>query len=109
VQVTTEKKEKYMPEITLPDSSKRKFDSPVSLIDIAKDIGPGLAKATIAGVVNGKEVDSDFVISDDSDVSILTDRSDQGLFIIRHFHGTPDGNGDKTIIPLSASDYWSCH
>ena len=73
-----------MPEITLPDSSKRKFDSPVSLIDIAKDIGPGLAKATIAGVVNGKEVDSDFVISDDSDVSILTDRSDQGLFIIRH-------------------------
>ena len=73
-----------MPEITLPDSSKRKFDSPVSLIDIAKDIGPGLAKATIAGVVNGKEVDSNFVISDDSDVSILTDRSDQGLFIIRH-------------------------
>ena len=73
-----------MPEITLPDSSKRKFDSPVSLIDIAHDIGPGLAKATIAGVVNGEEVDSAFVISDDSDVSILTDRSDEGLFIIRH-------------------------
>ena len=73
-----------MPEITLPDSSKRKFDSPVSLIDIAHDIGPGLAKATIAGVVNGEEVDSAFVISEDSDVSILTDRSDEGLFIIRH-------------------------
>ena len=73
-----------MPTITLPDSSERKFDAPISLMDIARDVGPGLAKATIAGVVNGKEVDSNYVISVDSDVSILTDRSDEGLFIIRH-------------------------
>jgi threonyl-tRNA synthetase len=53
-------------------------------MDIANDIGPGLAKATIAGIVNGKEVDSDFIISEDSSVSILTDRNDEGLFIIRH-------------------------
>ena len=73
-----------MPIITLPDGSQRNFDNPVSVIDVAADIGPGLAKATIAGLVNGLEVDSSFVIDSDSELSIFTDRSDEGLFIIRH-------------------------
>ena len=73
-----------MPLITLPDGSQRNFDNPVSVIDVAADIGPGLAKATIAGMVDGREVDSSHVIESDSKLSILTDRSDEGLFIIRH-------------------------
>ena len=73
-----------MPIITLPDGSQRTFDNPVSVIDVAADIGPGLAKATIAGIVDGREVDSSHVIESDSKLSILTDRSDEGLFIIRH-------------------------
>ena len=73
-----------MPLITLPDGSQRSFDGPVSVIDVAADIGPGLAKATIAGVVDGREVDSSYLIDVDANVSILTDRSDEALSIIRH-------------------------
>ena len=73
-----------MPLITLPDGSQRTFDAPVSVIDVAADIGPGLAKATIAGVVDGREVDSSYLIDADAEVSILTDRSDEALSIIRH-------------------------
>ena len=73
-----------MPLITLPDGSQRSFDAPVSVIDVAADIGPGLAKATIAGVVDGCEVDSSYLIDVDAKVSILTDRSDEALSIIRH-------------------------
>jgi len=73
-----------MPLITLPDGSQRSFDAPVSVIDVAADIGPGLAKATIAGVVDGREVDSSYLIDVDANVSILTDRSDEALSIIRH-------------------------
>jgi len=73
-----------MPLITLPDGSQRSFDAPVSVIDVAADIGPGLAKATIAGVVDGREVDSSYLIDVDANVAILTDRSDEALSIIRH-------------------------
>jgi len=73
-----------MPLITLPDGSQRSFDAPVSVIDVAADIGPGLAKATIAGVVDGREVDSSYLIDVDANVSILTDRSEEALSIIRH-------------------------
>jgi len=83
VGVTTEK-DSFMPLITLPDGSQRTFDAPVSVIDVATDIGPGLAKATIAGVVDGREVDSSYLIDADAEVSILTDRSDEALSIIRH-------------------------
>jgi len=83
VGVTTEK-DSFMPLITLPDGSQRAFDAPVSIIDVAADIGPGLAKATIAGVVDGREVDSSYLIDADAEVSILTDRSDEALSIIRH-------------------------
>mgnify|MGYP001391297527 CR=1 FL=1 len=57
-----------MPLITLPDASTRQFDAPVTVLEVAADIGAGLAKATLAGIVNGREVDSSFSI--DSDVSL---------------------------------------
>ena len=73
-----------MPIITLPDASQRTFPDPVSILDIAADIGPGLAKAAIAGEVDGVEVDAAHLIVDDASVAIITERSDPGLFIIRH-------------------------
>ena len=73
-----------MPKITLPDGSKRDFDSAVSVLSVARDIGEGLAKATIAGKVNGIQVDSSYLIEKDAVVEILTDTSEEGLSIIRH-------------------------
>ncbi len=76
--------ENIMPEITLPDGSKRLFNYPISVMDVARDIGEGLAKATIAGILDGNQVDSSHLIEKDSNLKILTDRTDEGLFIIRH-------------------------
>ena len=73
-----------MPVITLPDGSQRDFDSAVTVLDVAADIGPGLAKATLAGVVSGQEVDASYLIEEDANLSIVTDRSDEALEIIRH-------------------------
>ncbi|WP_456379926.1 threonine--tRNA ligase [Thiolapillus sp.] len=73
-----------MPEITLPDGSKRSFDHPVTVADIAADIGPGLAKATLAGKVNGKLVDAATPIDSDAEVAIVTERDEEGLEVIRH-------------------------
>ncbi len=73
-----------MPAITLPDGSQRLFDNPVSVADVAADIGAGLAKATLAGVVNGDVVDASFLMEQDATLAIVTDRSDEALDIIRH-------------------------
>jgi len=73
-----------MPVVTLPDGSARSFNQSVSVHDVALDIGPGLAKAALAGVVNGKEVDTSFVIDEDSQLSIITERDDAGVEILRH-------------------------
>ncbi|MCW8194177.1 threonine--tRNA ligase [Proteobacteria bacterium 005FR1] len=73
-----------MPTITLPDGSHRVFSNPVSVHDIAADIGPGLASAAVAGVVEGREVDTSFVIEIDANVAIITDRSEEGLDVLRH-------------------------
>ncbi|MGC9456937.1 MAG: threonine--tRNA ligase [Halothiobacillaceae bacterium] len=73
-----------MPTITLPDGSKRHFDHPVSIADIAADIGPGLAKAAIAGKVDGRLLDAGRVISHDANLAIVTARDPEGLEIIRH-------------------------
>ena len=72
VGVTTVKKGTLMPVITLPDGSKREFDRPVSVLDVANDIGPGLAKATVAGRVNGELVDACDVIENDATLAIIT-------------------------------------
>lgn len=70
--------------ITLPDGSQRQFDHPVSIHDVAADIGAGLARAALAGKVNGKLVDTNFVIEDDAELAIITERDEEGLDIIRH-------------------------
>ena len=73
-----------MPAITLPDGSQRLFDNPVSVADVAAHIGAGLAKATLAGVVNGQVVDASYMMHEDATLAIVTDRSDEALDIIRH-------------------------
>ena len=73
-----------MPVVTLPDGSQRNFDKPVSVHDVAADIGPGLAKAALAGVVDGIERDTSFLIEDDASLAIITERDEAGLEIIRH-------------------------
>ncbi len=73
-----------MPVITLPDGSRREFDSPVTVIQVAEDIGPGLAKAALAGKVDGREVDTSFLIENDCELAIITGRDEDGLEIIRH-------------------------
>jgi threonyl-tRNA synthetase len=73
-----------MPVIRLPDGSQRQFDAPVTVAGVAMDIGTGLAKAALAGKVNGTVVDISYVIDADSDLAIITDKNDEGLDIIRH-------------------------
>src|SRR6056300_480089 len=73
-----------MPVITLPDGSQRQFENPVSIADIAADIGPGLAKAALGGVVNGIEVDTSHQIESNVEIQIITERDAAGLEIIRH-------------------------
>ena len=73
-----------MPQVTLPDGSIRPFEKPVSILDIAADIGPGLAKATLAGKVDGVLVDAAKVIDKDAKVSIITSRDPEALELLRH-------------------------
>lgn len=73
-----------MPQITLPDGSSRQFDNPISVFDVAADIGPGLAKAALAGKVNGEMVDTSFVMADDAELAIITSKSEEALELIRH-------------------------
>ncbi len=88
-----------MPLISLPDGSQRAFDAPVSVLDIAADIGPGLAKAALAGVVDGREVDTSFVIEKDAELAILTDKSPEGLEVIRHSTAHLLAQAVKQIFP----------
>ena len=73
-----------MPQITLPDGSSRTFDHPVSVAEIAADIGSGLARATLAGKVNGTLVDASHVIDGDAEVAIVTSRDEEALELLRH-------------------------
>ena len=73
-----------MPEITLPDGSRRSFSKPVSIEEIAADIGPGLAKAALAGRINGRLVDTSAVVEQDAEVAIVTDKDADGLEVVRH-------------------------
>jgi threonyl-tRNA synthetase len=73
-----------MPVITLPDGSQRSFDNPVTVADLAASIGPGLAKAALAGRVDGKLVDTSFVIDRDASVAIVTAKDPDGIEILRH-------------------------
>jgi threonyl-tRNA synthetase len=73
-----------MPTITLPDGTQRNFDQALSVLDVAFDIGPGLAKATFAGKVNGNLVDASFLIEQDSTLAIITSRDPEALELLRH-------------------------
>jgi len=73
-----------MPEIRLPDGSKRQFESDVTVAEVAQNIGAGLARAALAGRVNDQLVDLSFVIHEDSDLAIITDKNPEGLEVIRH-------------------------
>jgi threonyl-tRNA synthetase len=73
-----------MPDIRLPDGAVKHFDAPVSVAELAASIGPGLAKAALAGKVDGKLVDTSHVIANDASVAIVTERDPDGLDIIRH-------------------------
>jgi threonyl-tRNA synthetase len=73
-----------MPTVTLPDGSQRRFDHPVTVDEVAGDIGPGLRKAALAGKVNGKLVDTSYVIQSDANLTIVTDKDPEGLEVIRH-------------------------
>jgi len=88
-----------MPVITLPDGSQRSFDHVVSVMDVAVDIGPGLAKATLAGRVNDIQVDASFLIENDSNLSIITDRDEEGLKIIRHSSAHLLAQAVKQLFP----------
>ncbi len=70
--------------VTLPDGSQRQFDHPVSIRDVAFNIGAGLARAALAGKVNGDLVDTNHIIEQDADIAIITERDEEGLDIIRH-------------------------
>ena len=73
-----------MLEITLPDGSKREFEGPVTVAQIAASIGAGLARAALAGRVDGKLVDLSETVDHDASVAIITGKDEEGLDIIRH-------------------------
>ena len=88
-----------MPIITLPDGSQRQFDHPVSVLEVAQDIGAGLAKATIAGRVNGERRNACDVIEQDATLEIITAKDEDGLEIIRHSCAHLLGHAIKQLFP----------
>ncbi len=88
-----------MPKITLPDGSQREFKAAVSVQQIAEDIGAGLAKAALAGKINGNLVDTSHVIEADTELAIVTDRDAEGLEIIRHSTAHLLAHAVKSLFP----------
>ncbi|WP_346744821.1 threonine--tRNA ligase [uncultured Turicimonas sp.] len=87
--------------ITLPDGSKKEFEGPITVKEVAASIGAGLAKAAIAGKVNGKLVDTSYPITEDATLSIVTDKDPEGLDIIRHSTSHLMAQAVKEIFPSS--------
>ncbi|VTU37924.1 Threonine--tRNA ligase [Variovorax sp. PBS-H4] len=90
-----------MIQITLPDNSRREFPGPVSVADVAKSIGPGLAKMTVAGKVDGRLVDASDLIEQDAKLQIITPKDDEGLEIIRHSTAHLVGHAVKQLFPTA--------
>ncbi|WP_281773248.1 threonine--tRNA ligase [Haemophilus parahaemolyticus] len=88
-----------MPIITLPDGSQRQFDNPISVLEVAQSIGAGLAKATIAGRVNGERRDACDLIDQDATLEIITAKDEDGLEIIRHSCAHLLGHAIKQLFP----------
>lgn len=90
-----------MIQITLPDNSRREFPGPVSVAEVAQSIGPGLAKMTVAGKIDGRLVDASDVIDHDAKLQIITPRDDEGLEIIRHSTAHLVGHAVKQLYPTA--------
>jgi len=84
VGVTTDKQGENMPTITLPDNSQREYDKALTVMQVSESIGPGLAKATLGGMVDDQLVDASYLLDKDSNLRIITERDPEGLEIIRH-------------------------
>jgi threonyl-tRNA synthetase len=95
----TTDEEYIVPVITLPDGSQRSFDQAVTIMQVAEDIGPGLAKATIAGRVNGELQDACELISEDAELQIITAKDQDGVEIIRHSCAHLIGHAIKQLRP----------
>jgi threonyl-tRNA synthetase len=90
-----------MPQITLPDGNTKSFNNPVTVAEVAQSIGPGLAKAAIAGRVNGELVDACVEITEDADLSIITSKNEEGVEIIRHSFAHLIGHAVKQLFPAA--------
>jgi threonyl-tRNA synthetase len=88
-----------MPEITLPDGSTKQFDAPVTVAEVAASIGSGLAKAALAGRVDGREVDTSHLIEGDCDLAIITARDEAGVEILRHSTAHLLAHAVKSLFP----------
>ena len=88
-----------MPIITLPDGSEKNYESSVTIEKIATDIGPGLAKAALAGRVNGNLLDTCIPITNDAEIQIITSKDNEGLEIIRHSFAHLLGHAVKQLYP----------
>ena len=88
-----------MPVIRLPDGSERSFDAAVTVAEVAMNIGAGLAKAALAGKVNGVLVDTSYLISQDVELAIITDKNDEGIEIIRHSTAHLLAHAVKELFP----------
>ena len=87
--------------ITLPDGSRREFENPVSVMEVAQSIGAGLAKATMAGAVDGKLVDASDLIAHDASLRIITPKDEEGVEIIRHSCAHLVGHAVKQLFPTA--------
>ena len=88
-----------MPVVTLPDGSRREYSNPLTVMEVAADIGAGLAKAALAGKIDSNLVDTSFVINKDTELAIITDRDDDGLEVIRHSTAHLLAQAVKSLYP----------
>ena len=90
-----------MPTVTLPDNSQRHYEHAVTVAEIAADIGAGLARAALAGKVDGRLVDTSHVIEEDARLAIITDRNEEGLEILRHSTAHLLAQAVKSLFPAA--------
>src|SRR6185295_7052675 len=88
-----------MPDIRLPDGAIKHFDAPVTVAQVAASIGPGLAKAALAGRVDGKLVDTSYTIDRDASLAIVTDKDPDGIDVIRHSTAHLLAQAVKSLFP----------
>ena len=98
-----------MIEITLPDNSKKQFDNSVSAIEVARSIGAGLAKATVAAKVNGKLIDATDLIENDCSLEIIRAQDQEGLEIIRHSCAHLFGHRSSVSLTQSTTNHLRCN